>query len=116
MRYNTSMCFATITINSIVELVMLIVAAVAVVAAVLIIVLFAISNHRDDNHDKEIRDLSNSLRIFVIDVKNDTVRYFNSAHLRERKTSSMTAFYNQFSSKEREKLINWVEGVGFENR
>ena len=108
MRYNTSMCFATITINSIVELIMLIVAAVAVLAAVLIIVLFAISNHRDENHDKEIRDLSNSLRIFVIDVKNDTVRYFNSAHLRERKTSSITAFYNQFSSKERENLINWV--------
>ena len=41
-------------------------------------------------------------------IPNDTVRYFNSAHLRERKTSSITAFYNQFSSRERENLINWI--------
>ena len=108
MRYNTSMCFAVIEINNVMELVMLIVGALALAAAVLIIVLFAISNHRDENHNKEIRDLSNSLRIFVIDVQNDTVRYFNSAHLRDRKTSSITAFYNQFSSKERENLINWI--------
>ena len=108
MRYNTSMCFAVIEINNVMELVMLIVGALALSAAVLIIVLFAISNHRDENHNKEIRDLSNSLRIFVIDVQNDTVRYFNSAHLRDRKTSSITAFYNQFSSKERENLINWI--------
>ena len=108
MRYNTNMCFLSITINSIVELLMLAVGGLAIVAAVIIIVLFAISNHRDENHNKEIRDLSNSLRIFVIDVQNDTVRYFNSAHLRERKTSSITSFYNQFSSRERENLINWV--------
>ncbi len=108
MRYNTSMCFLSVEINSIVELIMLIVGGVALLAMVVVILLFAISNHRDENHDKEIRNLSNSLRIFVIDVKNDTVRYFNSAHLRERRTSSITSFYNQFSSRERENLINWV--------
>ena len=108
MRYNTSMCFLSVEINGIVELIMLIVGGVALLAMVVVIILFAISNHRDENHDKEIRNLSNSLRIFVIDVKNDTVRYFNSAHLRERRTSSITSFYNQFSSRERENLINWV--------
>ena len=108
MRYNTSMCFLSVEINSVVELIMFIVGGVALLAMVVVIVLFAISNHRDENHDKEIRNLSNSLRIFVIDVKNDTVRYFNSAHLRERRTSSITSFYNQFSSRERENLINWV--------
>ena len=108
MRYNTSMCFAQITINSIAEFIMLGVIALAVIAIGLIIAFFAISNHRDDNHDKEIKDLSNSLRIFIIDVPNDVVRYFNSAHLRERKTTSITAFYNQFSLKERENLIHWI--------
>ena len=108
MRYNTNMCFLSLINDDLMETIMLLVAAFALFAAVIIIVLFAVSNHRDENHNKEIRDLSNSLRIFVIDVKNDTVRYFNSAHLRDRKTSSITAFYNQFSSKERENLINWV--------
>ena len=108
MRYNTSMCFVSIIPDSVIELVMIVVAAFAFFAAIVIIILFAISKHRDENHDKEIRDLSNSLRIFIVDVPNDAVRYFNSAHLRERKTSSITAFYNQFSSKERENLINWI--------
>ena len=108
MRYNTSMCFLSVTINSVIELIMLCVGGAALLAMVVVIVLFAVSNHKDENHNKEIRDLSNSLRIFVIDVKNDTVRYFNSAHLRERRTSSITSFYNQFSSQERENLINWV--------
>ena len=108
MRYNTGMCFLSVEINSVIELIMLCVGGAAVVAMIIVIVLFAISNHKDENHDKEIRDLSNSLRIFVIDVKNDTVRYFNSAHLRERRASSITSFYNQFSSRERENLINWV--------
>ena len=88
MRYNTSMCFISITINSVIELIMIIVAGLAFCAAVVVITLFLVSNHRDENHNREIKDLSNSLRIFVIDVKNDIVRYFNSAHLRERKTSS----------------------------
>ena len=108
MRYNTSMCFVSIIPDNLIELIMIVVAALALVAAIIVIVLFAISNHRDENHDKEIRDLSNSLRIFIIDVPNDSVRYFNSAHLRERKTTSITAFYNQFSSRERENLINWI--------
>ena len=42
MRYNTSMCFASITPNNIIELIMFGVAALAVVAIVLIIVLFAV--------------------------------------------------------------------------
>lgn len=94
--------------DDLMEIIMLAVAAAALLAAILLIVLFAVSNHRDETHKKEIRDLSNSLRIFVVDVTNDTVRYFNSAHLRERKTTSITAFYNQFSPKERETLINWI--------
>ena len=90
------------------DILSLAVVATSLIAALIIILLFSVSNHRDEAHIKEIADLSNSLRIFIIDVKNDQVRYFNSAHLRDRKTTSITAFYNQFTSKERENLINWI--------
>ena len=65
MRYNTSMCFLSIIPDSIIELVMIVVAASAFVAAVIIVVLFAVLRHKEENHDTEIRDLSNSLRIFT---------------------------------------------------
>lgn len=80
----------------------------AIIALIAVIIMFGVSNHKDENHFREIKDLSNSLRVFVIDIQNDTVKYFNSAHLRDRKTSSITSFYNQYKSKEREMLINWI--------
>ena len=96
-----------LSINAI-EIVFFVVIGLALAALITIIILFSVSNVREEKHNKEIKELSNSLRIFVIDVANDKVRYFNSAHLRERKTSSITSFYNQFSAKEREELITWI--------
>ena len=94
--------------TDIMNIIMLGIAGFALIGIVIIIILYSVSNHKDEKHNKEISDLSNSLRIFVIDIANDQVRYFNSAHLRDRKTTSITSFYNQFSSKERENLINWI--------
>ena len=90
------------------DFIMLGVIGFAVIGLIFVIILLSVSNHRDEVHNKEIKELSNSLRIFVIDIPNDTVRYFNSAHLRDRKNTSITAFYNQYFSKERENLINWI--------
>ena len=108
MRYNTSMCFVTLATINIREIIFLVVMGLAFLAFIVVIILFSVSNHRDEKHIREIKDLSNSLRVFVIDVQNDTVKYFNSAHLKDRKTSSITTFYNQYKSKEREMLINWI--------
>ena len=44
----------------------------------------------------ELSDSSNSLRVYIVDAKNDRVRYFNRSRLHRKKTSSITAFYNQF--------------------
>ena len=84
-----------LSINAI-EIVFFVVIGLALAALITITILFSVSNVREEKHNKEIKELSNSLRILVIDVANDKVRYFNSAHLRERKTSSITSFYNQF--------------------
>lgn len=108
MEYNTSMCLNLVKSIDPLQIIFLSVIGLAVAGFITVIVLFSILKHNEEQHGKDIRELSNSLRIFVIDVTNDTVRYFNSAHLRERKTTSITTFYNQFTSKEREKLINWI--------
>jgi hypothetical protein len=90
------------------QILLLSIIGLAVISLIAVIIMFGVSNHKDENHFREIKDLSNSLRVFVIDIQNDTVKYFNSAHLRDRKTSSITSFYNQYKSKEREMLINWI--------
>ena len=108
MEYNTGMCLFLVDNINVLQIVFLAVIGLAIASLITVIILFAVLNHNEEQHGKEIKELSNSLRIFVIDVSNDQVRYFNSAHLRERKTTSITTFYNQFTSKEREKLINWI--------
>ena len=55
-----------------------------------------------------VYDKSNTIRVYVVDVKNDIVKYFNSSALRIKQTSSVTAFYSQFSSKDRQALISWI--------
>ena len=56
----------------------------------------------------ELSDSSNSLRVYIVDAKNDRVRYFNRSRLHRKKTSSITAFYNQFPADERNKVIEWI--------
>ena len=108
MEYNTGMCLNLVDNIDVSEILLFLVIGLAVAGIITVIILFSVLNHREEAHNKDIKDLSNSLRIFVIDVPNDKVRYFNSAHLRDRKTTSITTFYNQFTSKERENLINWI--------
>ena len=108
MEYNTGMCLFLSNSIGVVEILLFAVIGLALGAVITVIVLYVSLRHRDEQHKREIKELSNSLRIFVIDIANDKVRYFNSAHLRERKTTSITSFYNQFTSKERENLITWI--------
>lgn len=92
-------------INAIINL---IVAILALFVFIFALVLFLVLHFSNKKYNQAIDDSSNTLRVFVVDVKNDCVSYFNSSYLRKRKTTSITAFYNQFQSQEREKLISWV--------
>lgn len=56
----------------------------------------------------ELSDSSNSLRVYIVDALNDRVRYFNRSRLQRKKTSSITAFYNQFPANERSRVIEWI--------
>lgn len=79
-----------------------------VVALLIGFIFYVVSRKKYKSYATKIVDSSNSLRVFVIDVKNDTVRYFNRSKLQKRRVSNMTEFYNQFPSNEREKLIDWI--------
>lgn len=109
MLYNTSMRsmigFEFSTTEGLIAFIVIVVALVAIIA---ITATFVLSYFQRKKYEQDVIDSSNTLRIFVVNVKDDKVDYFNSSYLRNRKKSSITAFYNQFQSHDREKLINWV--------
>lgn len=78
---------------------------VALIAAIISFIKLGFSHQK---HVRKIKESSNSLRVFVIDSKNDSVRFFNRAHLEKKKTSTITEFYNQFPANERPRLISWI--------
>lgn len=108
MMYNTSMRLVLTTFLTISKFEVAIFALAAFVCLVFLCFFFGVSNHKQSQHQKEIKELSNSTRAFIVDVKNDKVNYFNSAHLHNRRALSITAFYNQYEPKDREKIIHWV--------
>lgn len=93
---------------------MMIVASIILVAIILlslVIVLFIVSRNNEIKHIDKIEDLSSSMRIYVLDLANDTVKYFNRKSLKAIKTSSIIDFYNQFRTNDRIKVINWIRSL-----
>lgn len=88
----------------------LILSGVALLGLVLIVLIisFILAQTSSKRYKNDIYETSNSLRVFIIDAKNDRVRYFNRSRLQRKKTSTITAFYNQFPANERDKIITWV--------
>lgn len=86
-----------------------------IVALVLILfvifVSFFVSRHGDKKYRKDIKDQANTVRVYIIDIKNNMVRFFNRSNIREQRTISVTDFYNQFPNFEREKLIEWIASL-----
>ena len=74
----------------------------------IILVTFIVMQATNAKKTSELTDASNSLRVYIIDFKNDRVRYFNRSRLQRKKTTSITAFYNHFPANDRIKIIDWI--------
>lgn len=109
MLYNTCMrSMINFDFSNPINILGMVVIASAIIALIVIFIMFLVLHFSQKKFINDIENASNTLRIYVIDVKNDNVSYFNSSQLTARKSSSITSFYNQFESREREKLISWV--------
>ncbi len=74
-------------------------------------VIFLVSNYKNKRRLKEINDLKTTTRVFIIDIKNDQVKYFDRVRLHVLKTCSLVQFYNKFASRDRLALIEWVGDI-----
>ena len=88
-----------------------IVLSISVIALTLIlfaILFFSLETRKINRIQHEINDLKTTTRVFILDVKNDTVKYFDRARLHIVRTCSLVQFYNNFAARDRYRLIEWI--------
>ena len=88
-------------------IIMLVLLAVAVV----LIVTFSISSSNDVKDYKQYKDGSLTTRVYVIDVKKNTVTYFNKNNIRDKHKIDMNGFYQRFTPSEISKVKTWIFNI-----
>ena len=86
------------------------------VSLVLVFLLFlvislVISSNRDFKYIERMKAESTTLRIFVIDVKKNSVIYFNRSDLRNKKQIDLNSFYSHFHSNDVDKIKAWIYSI-----
>ena len=89
------------------------VAAVVIllVIAIGVLISFLLSERKNRLYKREMDEQSNSVRIFVLNVAEDRVQYFNVTSLREIHTCSLNEFYQKFPIAEQKRVINWINAL-----
>ncbi len=85
---------------------------IAIVAAIIIfIITYSVSKGKAGKNKKEIEAERNSLRIYVINVKDNEVLSFKRSDLRNKTVMSLTDFYNEFHPNDIEKVKAWILSI-----
>ena len=81
-----------------------------------LITTFSLSNAHISQNANSISREGKSVRIYIIDLKNNNVIYFTRNDLKNKERISLSQFYLFFSEKSVDKLKNWIYGICIENR
>ena len=79
--------------------------------AIFLGVSYFLSLRKDKNYDKLIKAESTTLRIYIIDVKNNKVVYFNRSDLKNKKTTDLNSFYSHFHDNDVDKIKTWIFSI-----
>ncbi len=85
--------------------------SLAALALISFVIVLIIIHSKDRKFDVLLKDASNTIRIYILDLANDKVSYFNRSNLRKRYSIPLIDFYNHFQENEREDLISWVHDL-----
>ena len=88
-------------------------ASILLVVGVLLAVLisFIVSNRHYEDYLKQIDEQTNSVRVFIIDIPNNQVKYFNATTLSKVRYMTTSEFYSQFPMSQQKRVINWIYAV-----
>ena len=83
---------------------------------VLFIISFSVAKNRDIKRRQLISSESNTIRIYIIDFKNNSVLFFNRNSLSEKKHVTLAQFYSRFNEADLDSLKNWLYSICVENK
>ena len=83
---------------------------ILILVAILVLTYF-LSSKRDLGYDNRIKAESTTLRIYIIDVKNNSVIYFNRSDLKNKKKTDMDNFYSHFHVNDVDKIKTWIYSI-----
>ena len=75
------------------------------------IISFALSSSRDRRYVERMQTESTTLRIFIIDVKKNSVVFFNRSDLKNKRQIDMNAFYSHFHVNDIDKIKAWIYAI-----
>lgn len=78
------------------------------VALITFLVLFIVIERKRNVRERDILQRIDSMRIYVLDFKQDSIIFFNRNNLSEKKCGSLDLFFNQVHPDERERVRNWL--------
>ena len=76
-----------------------------------IIISLIASSHRDSKYIERIKAESTTLRIFIVDVKKNSVIYFNRSDLKDKRRIDLNTFYSHFHSNDIDKIKSWIYSI-----
>lgn len=80
-------------------------------ALIFIILTLIIFNVKSKNVRKLIQEESNTIRIYIVDVKKEIVTFFNRSDLKNKRSINLSDFYSKFHFNDVEKVKNWIFSI-----
>ena len=80
----------------------------ALIVVLVITLLFILITRQEKIFEDQLFYESTTITIFLIDVKQNKVTYFNKSDLKHRETSDLMSFYNRFHPNDVDEVKNWI--------
>lgn len=75
------------------------------------IVTFSLNSKRIRTYAQLIQDQCFTIRIYVINVKKNTVTFFNRSDIKDKRTIDISSFYQKFHPNDIEKVKSWIFSI-----
>ena len=75
------------------------------------VISISLSFARDRKYLERMQTESTTLRIYIVDVKNNSVIYFNRSDLKNKKQIDMNTFYSHFHINDIDKIKSWIFSI-----
>jgi len=91
-----------------------------VLSIIVLLLFFSISwiivRKSNQAFQKKILEEKNSTRIYIIDVKNNLVTFFNKSDIKHKRNMNLSNFYSHFHPNDADKVKGWIFAISFDNK